>query len=175
MISEVHIFDVGVIEAVYPPKPGGYRVAKRKKVQMEKRAHPPCERPSTKMALVIEDDPSICELLASYLKQAGYYPLVFTDPEDVLTLLRSVVMEIIILDLILPGLDGVALVREIERRKLRTAPILVISTHEQSSSRAQDINAEGFMSKPFSFAKLIQLVDTLVKAHAAQRRIEHLL
>ena len=141
---------------------------------MEKRAHPPCDRPSIKMALVIEDDPSICELLAIHLKQAGYYPLVFTDSQDVLTLLRSVVMEIIILDLMLPGLDGIALVREIELRKRRTAPILVISAHKQDSSRAQEINAEGFMRMPFSFAELIRLVDTLIEAHAAQRHVEQL-
>jgi two-component system, OmpR family, phosphate regulon response regulator PhoB len=139
---------------------------------MEKRARPPYDRPSTKMVLVIEDNPSFCKLLAFYLKQAGYYPFVSTDPEDVLTLLRSVVIEIIILDLILPGLDSVALVREIERRKRRTAPILLISAHEQGSSRAQEINAEGFLMKPFSFPKLIQLAETLVEAHAAQRRGE---
>jgi two-component system OmpR family response regulator len=142
---------------------------------MEKRARPPCDRPSTKIALMIEDDPSLCKLLAFYLKHAGYYSFVCTDPEDVLTFLRSVVIEIIILDLILPGLDGVALVREIERCKRRTAPILVISAHEQGSRRAQEINAEGFLMKPFSFAKLIQLVETLVEAHAAQRDGEQLL
>ena len=142
---------------------------------MEKRARPPCDRPSTKIALVIEDDPSLCKLLAFYLKHAGYSAFVCTDPEDVLTLLRSVVIEIIILDLILPGLDGVALVREIERCKRHTVPILVISAHEQGSRRAQEINAEGFMRKPFSFAKLIQLVETLVEAHAAQRDGEQLL
>jgi DNA-binding response OmpR family regulator len=58
-------------------------------------------------------------------------------------------------------------VREIERCKRRTAPILVISAHEQGSRRAQEINAEGFLMKPFSFAKLIQLVETLVEAHKA--------
>lgn len=142
---------------------------------MEKRARPPCDRPSTKWALVIEDDPSLCKLLAFCLKHAGYYSFVCTDPEDVLTLLRSVVIEIIILDLSLPGLDGVALVWEIERCKRRSAPILVISAHEQDSRRAQEIDAEGFMRKPFSFVKLIQLVETLVEAHAAQRSGEQLL
>lgn len=142
---------------------------------MEKRARPPCDRPSTKIALVIEDDPSLCKVLAFYLKHAGYYAFVCTDPEDVLTLLRSVVIEIIILDLILPGLEGVALVQEIKRCKRHTAPILVISAHEQGSRRAQEINAEGFLMKPFSFAKLIQLVETLVKAHAVQRDGEQLL
>jgi DNA-binding response OmpR family regulator len=47
------------------------------------------------MALVIEDDPSLCKLLAFYLKHAGYYPFVCTDPEDVLTLLRSVVIRLL--------------------------------------------------------------------------------
>ena len=132
----------------------------------------PIDRPHTKLALVIEDNPAICELLAFNLKHAGYYPLVFTNAEDALALVRSLVMEIIIIDLMLPGMDGVAFVREIERHKRRNAPILVISAHENAYRRAQEIHAEGYMQKPLAFAKLIDLVDTLVEAHAAQTRDE---
>jgi len=133
------------------------------------------DRPYTKMALVIEDDTDTCELLAFHLKHAGYYPLVFTNAEHVLTLLRSLVMEIIILDLMLPAMNGVEFVREIERRKRRHAPLLVISAHQDGYRRAQEIHAEGYMQKPFVFAKLIELVDSLVKAHAAQQRYEQTL
>ena len=138
---------------------------------MDNKLPSPVDR-STKMALVIEDDPDISELLAFYLKQAGYYPLVFTNAEEVLTTLRSIKMEIIILDLLLPGMDAVAFVHEIERRKRRTAPILLISAHANGASRAQEIHAEGYLQKPFEFARLIQVVDKLVEAHAAQQRAE---
>ena len=89
-----------------------------------------------------------------------------------MTLLRLLVMEIIILDLMLPAMNGVAFVREIERRN---APLLVISAQEDGYRRAQEIHAEGYMQKPFVFAKLIELVDSLVKTHAAQQRYEQTL
>ena len=133
------------------------------------------DRPFTKMALVIEDNSDTCELLSFHLRHAGYYPLVFTNAEHVLTLLRSLVMEIIILDLMLPAMNGVEFVREIERRKRRHAPLLVISAHQDGYRRAQEIHAEGYMQKPFVFSKLIELVDSLVKAHAAQQRYEQTL
>lgn len=132
----------------------------------------PIDRPYKKMALVIEDDPDILELLAFHLKRAGYYPLVFTNAEDVLTILRSLMVEIIIIDLLLPGIDGVAFVREIERRKRRTAPVLVISALEDGYQRSLEIRAEGYMHKPFSFTNLVHLVDHLVEERAAQRRYE---
>lgn len=135
----------------------------------------PVDRPYTKMALIIEDDPDIRDLLEFYLKDAGYYPLIFTNAEDVLTILRSLVMEIIIIDLMLPCIDGVEFVREIERHKRRNAPILVISGSEQGQRCAQEINAEGYMQKPLSFPKLKELVNRLVEEHIAKRRYEALL
>jgi DNA-binding response OmpR family regulator len=148
---------------------------KRQVMRMDNITPLPIDRPYTKMALMIEDDPDICELLEFYLKDAGYYPLVFTNAEDVLTILRSLVMEIIIIDLMLPGMDGVEFVREIERHKRRNAPILVISASEQGHRRAQEINAEGYMQKPLSFPKFIQLVNRLVEEHIALRRYDALL
>lgn len=130
------------------------------------------DRPYTKMALVIEDDPDIRELLGFSLKDAGYYPLIFTNAEEVLVILRSLMVEIIIIDLMLPGIDGVEFVREIERRKRRNAPVLVISASSQIRERAQEINAEGYMQKPFTFKELINLVDRLVEEHVAQHRYE---
>jgi len=148
------------------------RLPVEKEAHMDSSKPSPIDRPHTKLALVIEDNPAISELLAFNLKQAGYYPLVFTNAEDALTLVRSLVMEIIIIDLMLPGMDGVAFVREIERRKRRNAPIVVISAHEDAYRRAQEIHAEGYMQKPLAFAKLIELVNTLVEAYAAQQRDE---
>jgi DNA-binding response OmpR family regulator len=133
------------------------------------------DRPYKKMALVIEDDPDTLDLLAFHLKRVGYYPLVFTNAEDVLTILRSLMVEIIIIDLMLPGIDGVEFVREIERRKRRNAPILVISALDNGYQRAQQIHAEGYMQKPFSFTNLMHLVDLLVEERAAQRRYEAML
>jgi DNA-binding response OmpR family regulator len=130
------------------------------------------DRPATKMALVIEDDPELSELLALHLKQAGYSPLVFANAEDVLTLLRTFRMKIILIDLLLPGMDAVAFVQELERRKRRTAPILMISGDADGYSRAQQVHAEGYLQKPFPFTKLIQVVNALVWAHAAQQRYE---
>jgi DNA-binding response OmpR family regulator len=132
----------------------------------------PADRPEIKMALVIEDDPELSELLAFHLKQASYTPLIFSNAEDVLLLLRTFQMKIILIDLLLPGMDAVAFVREIEQRKRRTAPILMISGDADGASRAQEVHAEGYLQKPFSFTKLIQVVNMLVWAYAAQQRYE---
>jgi len=50
--------------------------------------------------------------------------------------------------------------------------VVVISAHEDAYRRAQEIHAEGYMQKPLAFAKLIELVNTLVEAYAAQQRDE---
>ncbi len=125
-----------------------------------------------KMALVIEDNADMRLLLEYYLKNAGYYPLLFTNAEEVLTILRSLMMEIVIIDLMLPGMNGVEFVREIERRKRRNAPILVISAMEKGRLQAQEINAEGYLQKPFSLETFIHQVNTLVEEHAALEHYE---
>ncbi len=128
-----------------------------------------------KMALVIEDNADMRRLLEFYLKDAGFYPLLYTNAEEVLTILRSLMMEIVIIDLMLPGMNGVEFVREIEQRKRRNAPILVISALEQGRLHAQAINAEGYLQKPFSLEAFVHLVNKLVEEHAALQHYEALL
>ena len=66
----------------------------------------PSDRPDTKLALVIEDDPTIREGLAFHLQRTGYSPLTFSNAEVVLRLLDALRVDIMIVDLILPGLVG---------------------------------------------------------------------
>lgn len=154
---------------------------------MEEQQKPPLPY---RLALIVEDDEMIRDLLAVALRMEGYYPVLCTNaeqalasleieqvagvsyiaPGEVLSLMRSLVVEVMIIDIMLPGMDGVAFVRNLEEHNRRTAPIMVISGHAKAEEKAQSIKAESFLLKPFKIGHFVNEVERIVKDAEKQRR-----
>lgn len=128
--------------------------------------------------LLIEDDPNIVDLVRSNLLVRGFDVSVSTTGHDADDLVRSYEPDIILLDLMLPGLDGLDLCREI--RQHSSVGLIVVSarTAEQDKVRALNLGADDYLTKPFGVDELLaRMTATLrrsrpVEAAPAQSRIE---
>jgi DNA-binding response OmpR family regulator len=109
--------------------------------------------------LVVEDDPSISLGLRINLEAEGYAVLLAEDGEKGLAEIRSGVPDIVILDLMLPSVNGFEVI-QIARREGHTMPIIVLSarTGEMDKVTGLELGAEDFVSKPFSLAELLARV-----------------
>jgi two-component system alkaline phosphatase synthesis response regulator PhoP len=119
--------------------------------------------------LVVDDEPDILELLSFNLKAEGYDVITATTGPEALRRARDILPDLIVLDLMLPELDGIA-VCEILHRLPSTAmiPIIMLTAWKSEISRLIGLNtgAEDYITKPFSPRDLVLRVKHTLDAHA---------
>ena len=123
-------------------------------------------RGSAPRVLVVEDDQHIRELVALHLGLEGLVPVQSGDGTDGLALARSEPFDLIVLDLMLPGLDGVTLCRAIRREKLNgDVPILMLTARREETDKVLglDSGADDYLTKPFGIRELIARVRALLR------------
>jgi DNA-binding response OmpR family regulator len=100
--------------------------------------------------LVVEDDAGIAELIALYLGKEGAIVSLAATAEDALTTVAASAPSLVVLDLGLPGADGLSFLREF--RKTSDAPVIVVSARESDEDKisALGLGADDFVQKPFS-------------------------
>jgi len=105
--------------------------------------------PNTR-ALVVEDDPNIVDLIRSNLAVRGFDTVVSADGVRTLQLLETEEPDIVLLDLMLPEVDGFELCRQIRERS--SVAIIVVSARggERDKVTALNVGADDYMTKPFS-------------------------
>jgi two-component system KDP operon response regulator KdpE len=113
--------------------------------------------------LIIEDDPNIVDLMRSNLSVRGFDTLVSTDGVRALQLLESGRPDIVLLDLMLPGVDGMELCREIRERS--SVGIIVVSARrgEHDKVTALHVGADDYMTKPFSIEELLARITATLR------------
>jgi len=115
-------------------------------------------------ALIIEDDQTIADFVARGLREAGFAVDVAADGEQGLSLATAEPYDIAIVDLMLPKLDGLAVIDELRRRG-RSIPVLILSARRSVDDRVRGLQAGGddYLTKPFAFAELLARVQALVR------------
>lgn len=122
----------------------------------------------SKRVLVVEDDADLRNLLRSILEGEGYDVDAAHDGYEALRRLDHRAPDLIVLDLMMPRLDGAAFVAQLEQMGLRPGiPILVLSAAERGADEARRIGAEAYVSKPF---ELLALLDQIARLGAGSRR-----
>ena len=118
---------------------------------------------TTGPVLIVEDDPNIAELVARYLKTAGFPTLIAHDGREGLAVLRERQPQFVILDLMLPGLDGWEVCREIRRGS--NVPILLLTAREDEMDRVLgfSLGADDYVVKPFSPRELVERVKAILR------------
>ena len=122
--------------------------------------------------LVVDDDPQTLRYVRDALSKAGYAPVVTGDPEEVPRLMAEEKPHLVLLDLVLPGTDGIELMRDI----LGTAgvPVIFLSVYGQDSTiaRAFDMGAADYVVKPFSPTELVARIRAALRRRAAPERAD---
>src|SRR3981189_2303949 len=124
----------------------------------------------TQKILVVDDEPDLVELVAFNLKAEGFEVITARNGVEALDQARGAHPDLIVLDLMLPELDGLA-VCEILHRLPATAliPIIMLTAWKSEISRLIGLNtgAEDYLTKPFSPRDLVQRVNQTLRPHAA--------
>jgi DNA-binding response OmpR family regulator len=122
--------------------------------------------PSQRRALVAEDDRDIGQLLGHYLQKAGFSPIVLTNGRDVVASAKRELPDVIILDVMMPGMDGLEVCRAL-RADPQTAPVPVImlTAKAEESDRivGLELGADDYITKPFSPNEVIARVRALLR------------
>ena len=126
------------VPAAAPPSPARTRRTTRERVRV----------------LAVDDDPQALRYVRDILTKAGYRPVVTGDPADVPKLMAEEKPHLVLLDLVLPGSDGIQLMHDI--RRTADVPVIFVSAYGQDDTvaRALDMGAADYLVKPFSQTEL---------------------
>ncbi len=116
-----------------------------------------------KRVLIVEDEVKIARLVRDYLRQAGFDVLEATDGPSALVMARSEKPDMIVLDLGLPGMDGLDVTRQL--RMTSSVPIIMLTARTEESDRivGLELGADDYVDKPFSPKELIARIRAVLR------------
>ncbi len=116
-----------------------------------------------KKILIVDDDENICELLRLYLEKDGFEPIVAGDGEKAVDFARKYNPALILLDIMLPKLDGWQVCREI--RKFSSIPIIMLTAKGETFDRilGLELGADDYVPKPFDAKELIARIKAVLR------------
>jgi two-component system alkaline phosphatase synthesis response regulator PhoP len=114
--------------------------------------------------MVVDDEPSIVTLLSFNLKKAGYDVLTATNGTDALKLTRDSRPDLIVLDLMLPGMDGMDVCKQL-RQERYFVPILMLTAKDDELDKilGLELGADDYMTKPFSPREVVARVKAILR------------
>jgi two-component system OmpR family response regulator len=114
--------------------------------------------------LVIEDDSKIASFVVNGLKQNGFAVDHAGDGEEGLALAGATTYDAVVLDIMLPKVDGLSLLRQLRQEKIVT-PVLILSAKASVDDRVKGLQAGGddYLTKPFAFSELLARVQALIR------------
>lgn len=117
-----------------------------------------------KKIMVVDDEPSIVTLLSFNLKKAGYDVLTATNGTDALKLARDSRPDLIVLDLMLPGMDGMDVCKQL-RQERYFVPILMLTAKDDELDKilGLELGADDYMTKPFSPREVVARVKAILR------------
>jgi DNA-binding response OmpR family regulator len=114
-------------------------------------------------ALVVDDEPSLVRAVAGYLEHEGYTVDTAADGEAALAAARKAAPDIVILDLMLPGIDGVEVCRQLRTFSDAYVIMLTARTEEVDKLIGLSVGADDYLTKPFSPRELVARVKVMLR------------
>lgn len=113
--------------------------------------------------MIVEDEPELAGLVADYARAAGYDPIVFGDGAQALDAVRVSPPDLLVLDLMLPGLDGLSLCRAV--REFSELPIIMVTARVEEIDRLLGLEsgADDYLCKPFSPRELMARIKAILR------------
>jgi two-component system, OmpR family, response regulator ResD len=115
--------------------------------------------------LVVDDEPTIGEVVSRYLERAGYDTSVVATGEDALAESSGERPDAVVLDLMLPDIDGLEVMRRLRLQERRRTAIILLTARSEESDRivGLSLGADDYVVKPFSPAELVARVDAVLR------------
>ncbi len=122
--------------------------------------------------LVVEDEQQMADLLRRTLEEEGHQVIVVTDGREGLEIARCSPFDVIILDVMLPGMSGIAVARQLRESRVQT-PILMLTARDAPSDivKGLDCGADDYLTKPFSIDILLARVRAVSRRGAVARPV----
>ena len=114
-----------------------------------------------RLVLVVDDDPDILQTLGLCLSTEGYRVLMAANGKEALDILEREHPSVILLDLMMPVMDGWQFVAELDSRGKRDVPLLILSADRGVQGHALKLKASGHLAKPFDLEELLGKVQQL--------------
>lgn len=121
--------------------------------------------------LVVERDPHVRDLEAYFLNEAGFGVEFAADGEVALTMAREMKPDIIITEILVPKLDGLALCRAVRKEAELKHTVVLVFSILAAKSRAREAGADAFLMKPLAEQRLVQTVRELLAARTKAQAV----
>ena len=118
----------------------------------------------------VEDDESVRELVIYALQSSGFEAQGFVNAEEFFPVLKNNVPDLILLDIMLPGIDGIEILKEVRKNpKTQHTPIIMLTAKDEINDKVTglDIGADDYMTKPFAIQELLARVRNVLRKHRA--------
>jgi CheY-like chemotaxis protein len=120
--------------------------------------------PEVKPILIVDDDPGLQEMLQATLEYEGYTVFIAEDGQKALAVAEQEHPGLVLLDLMMPRMDGRAFMAELERRGLRgEMAVLVVSADRHAKEIAEGLNVDGLILKPFDVPEFMAAVHQMAR------------
>lgn len=120
--------------------------------------------------LVVDDDPSVQKLLKTMLELAHFETLIANNGQEALVCLEHARPALIVLDLMMPTMDGPTFLAELERCGLRAStPVIVLTANIYARPLIERMRVDSYVSKPFRLTDLLQQIRALVAQYQGRR------
>ena len=113
--------------------------------------------------LIVDDDINICELLRLYLEKDGFEAEVVTDGLNAINVFNSINPDLVLLDIMLPGMDGWQICREI--RKTSQTPIIMLTAKTETFDKVLglELGADDYIAKPFETKEVVARIKAVLR------------
>jgi Response regulators consisting of a CheY-like receiver domain and a winged-helix DNA-binding domain len=115
--------------------------------------------------LIVDDDREIRELVGNYLKKNGLRTTVVADGRQMRSFLESTPVDLIVLDIMMPGDDGLVLCRELRAGKHKATPVLMLTARNDETDRiiGLEMGADDYLVKPFAARELLARINAVLR------------
>jgi two-component system, OmpR family, response regulator ResD len=123
------------------------------------------EEHSRGSVLVVDDEPTIAEVVSRYLERAGYRTRIASDGAQALAAVGNQRPDLVVLDLMLPGIDGLEVMRRLRQPDRERIAVILLTAKGEESDRVIGLRlgADDYVVKPFSPAELVARVDAVLR------------
>jgi excisionase family DNA binding protein len=155
--------DQGRVPAFYTP--GGHRRYRRRDLEAFLDRSGPGGKATGPLVLVVDDDPRLREFMRVNLEMEGYSVREAASADEALAALEDQAPELVLLDVVMPGIDGWQMLQRMQERH-GSIPVIMFSgqVDANSATEAEERGARGFVGKPFDPQQLIERAKQLVPA-----------